>query len=419
MNLNTRLLRISRPRHLSHPNGNASLLLFASARRQRQSTISAGSNLSSRPYAHRLPKQSAAAAAAAAVAQRGASTTTTTTATTPAAKQQETRPSDPESRGPPAVAMPYDPKAPAPGPPTPQDPIPLSATLNPPASTRPPPLVLPTREPETSQMTYLFHVGKAYMQFYKTGLKAIFTNRRLLSSVAPPPLGLSSSSSAGDTWPTRAVALLRARTRHDLARLPVFAVLLLLCGEFTPLIVLVFPRLTPLTCRIPRQVEALRRGAVARREASFRALSVQRNRLRYVQEQKQMQKRDGYEGGKGKEVIVEESLAAGHIARSLGLTSHWWDTAGLDGPFARSRADQAVAFLARDDAMIRAAGGVAGVEDEEVVLACEDRGMDVRGKEVGELRKRLEAWVRGSEGADEEDSKDRVRRLLLDSELSM
>ena len=132
-----------------------------------------------------------------------------------------------------------------------------------------------------------------------------------------------------------------------------------------------------------------------------------------------MQKRDGYEGGKGKEVIVEESLAAGHIARSLGLTSHWWDTAGLDGPFARLRADQAVAFLARDDAMIRAAGGVAGVEDEEVVLACEDRGMDVRGKEVGELRKRLEAWVRGSEGADEEDSKDRVRRLLLDSELSM
>ena len=269
-------------------------------------------------------------------------------------------------------------------------------------------------------MTYHFHVGKAYMQFYKTGLKAIFTNRRLLGSVAPPPLGLSSSS-AGDTWPTRAVALLRARTRHDLARLPVFAVLLLLCGEFTPLIVLVFPRLTPLTCRIPRQVEALRRGAVARREASFRALSVQRNRLRYVQEQKQMQKRDGHEGGKGKEkeVIVEESLAAGHIARSLGLTSHWWDTAGLDGPFARSRADQAVAFLARDDAMIRAAGGVAGVEDEEVVLACEDRGMDVRGKEVGELRKRLEAWVRGSEGADEEDSKDRVRRLLLDSELSM
>ncbi|CRK26510.1 hypothetical protein BN1708_004238 [Verticillium longisporum] len=55
-----------------------------------------------------------------------------------------------------------------------------SRVLNPPASTRPAPLNLPRRDPEASTFSHLLATGKAYISFYKTGLKAVFTNRRLL-----------------------------------------------------------------------------------------------------------------------------------------------------------------------------------------------------------------------------------------------
>ncbi|KAI1505110.1 hypothetical protein F5X99DRAFT_431264 [Biscogniauxia marginata] len=284
--------------------------------------------------------------------------------------------------------------------PTPTPTQPFSVLLNPPSSTRPPPLDLPVRDPSTSYMTHLFRLGKAYMHFYKMGFKAVFANRRLLRQTP--------SSSA----PTRSQVLLRHRVRHDLSRLPVFGLVVLVCGEFTPLVVLLFPQLTPYTCRIPAQVAVIRRARRARRDASFCA-------LRHVVDN------DRQLPGHGAAVAA---AAAGHVCRSLGLTSPLWDKLGVDGPFARSRADRTVRYLARDDALIRAGGGVRALEDAEVVLACEDRGLDVRGQdedlEVGELRAKLEEWIRrtapttsgkgslarGQEGAEGED---KVRRMLL------
>ncbi|KAI1759901.1 hypothetical protein GGR53DRAFT_470840 [Hypoxylon sp. FL1150] len=249
-------------------------------------------------------------------------------------------------------------------------PLPPSATLNPPASTRPPPLDLPTRDPKSSIFRHLFRLGKAYTNFYKTGLFAILTNRRLLASstsARPKP----SSSLDTDTFPSRADTLLRDRVRHDLSRLPVFALLVLVCGEFTPLVVLLFPRLAPYTCRIPRQVDKLRRSSASRRAASFRA-------LRSGDPDEQALKR----------------LAPGHVCRSLGLTSAAWDRVGLDSPFAAAAAERAVARIAADDEMIREGGGLGAVVDEEVVLACENRGMDVRDQPVDRLRSRLQEWLR-------------------------
>ncbi|KAH8156008.1 hypothetical protein CIB48_g12241, partial [Xylaria polymorpha] len=90
----------------------------------------------------------------------------------------------------------------------------ISDPLNPPASTRPPPLDVPARDLSTNLFVYLFRVGKAYTTFYKTGLKAILTNRRL-------------SRNLPAANPTRADVLLYRRVRHDLQRLPLFAVILL------------------------------------------------------------------------------------------------------------------------------------------------------------------------------------------------
>ncbi|KAK8035718.1 hypothetical protein PG991_001791 [Apiospora marii] len=265
----------------------------------------------------------------------------------------------------------------------------ISTTLNPPASTRPPPLDLPPpREPDASAFGYYFRLGKAYMTFYKTGLRAIFTNRKLLSELnhvfqGPPGLAKQpAGASSSPIKPTRAAVLLRERTSHDLARLPIFGVLVVVFGEFTPLVVLVFPKLTPLTCRIPKQIEKLRAKMQARREAS-------RKLLRHV------------------DASALERLAPGHILV---------DKVGVDPPFARVRADRAVRRLVADDFSIRDGGGVDGLVGEEVVMACEDRGMDVTvagEQSVAELRKKLAEWIQETTTKDEAEGEAAVRRILM------
>ncbi|KAI1757633.1 hypothetical protein F4782DRAFT_479277 [Xylaria castorea] len=301
----------------------------------------------------------------------------------------------------------------------------ISDPLNPPASTRPPPLDLPVRDPSANLFTHLFRLGKAYTTFYKTGLKAVFTNRRLLRDLpdTPPPGlpspatsvrgGASAATIAGaapapdsalsrsldkSANPTRASLLLRARVRHDLARLPLFALIVLVCGEFTPLIVLLFPRVTPYTCRIPTQAAVIRRSIEARRAASIRALS-------YVDTT---------------EAAAVDKVADGHICRSLGLGSPLWDRTGFDVPWAGSRAADVVRRIVQDDTMLRNGGGVRALVDDEVVLACEERGIDTLGKDIASLRSQLQAWVAKSAPSQTGDvetalreATDKARRLLL------
>ncbi|KAK6841154.1 hypothetical protein PG987_002014 [Apiospora arundinis] len=274
----------------------------------------------------------------------------------------------------------------------------ISATLNPPASTRPPPLDLPVREPDSSVFGYYYKLGKAYTTFYKTGLKAIFTNRRLLLPRAPGPPNQPSSSSAGASpiTPSRAAVLLRERTSHDLARLPVFGALVLVFGEFTPLIVLIFPTLTPLTCRIPKQTAKLRSKAQQRREAS-------RWNLRHVA---------------ADDAAGIEKVTPGHVARSLGLGLSLRDKMGVDPPFAAARATRAVQRLVRDDFLIRDGGGVKGLVDEEVVMACEERAMDVASQEPKKLRKQLAKWIEETTAKGEAEGEVAAKRILLREGLS-
>ncbi len=138
---------------------------------------------------------------------------------------------------------------------------PLSpAAANPPYTTRPPPLHLPLAAADASTFRRLFDTGKAYLTFYKTGLKYIYINARMLYRDAPgPPAAAATapnkSRAAGvvkqkqkqqqqqqqqqeqqqavavPPRETRAYRLLAARTAHDLRRLPLFGLLLLVCGE--------------------------------------------------------------------------------------------------------------------------------------------------------------------------------------------
>ncbi|KAI0160145.1 hypothetical protein GGR57DRAFT_408324 [Xylariaceae sp. FL1272] len=242
--------------------------------------------------------------------------------------------------------------------------------LNPPDTTRPPPLNLPDRDPSKSRFSHLFAIGKAYSTFYKTGLKAVFTNRKLLRDGAIPT-HQSSAQLQAKTHPSRAFQLTSERTRHDYRRLPLFGLVVLICGEFTPLVVLAFPRITPYTCRIPKQQDVIRRSVEARRRESRRALQC-------------IDKNDD---------AAVAKVAPGHICRSLGLGSSLWDKIGLDVPYARSRAAKAIAALEIDDHLIRDGGGVKYLVDGEVVLACEKRGIHTLGLDVETLRQKLADWL--------------------------
>lgn len=276
---------------------------------------------------------------------------------------------------------------------------------NPPATTRPPPLNLPTRQPDQGTFSFYFATGKAYLTFYKTGLKHIYTNWQLVLALDPKALD------------TRSTFLLRNRQSHDIRRLAPFALFLLICGEFTPLVIAFFPALAPLTCRIPQQTAALRRKATARRNASFARLA------RVVAETKRLEdaflaaaahekKKKGLEALRKQRYVATTAPAVIlHVARAHGLISPLWDRVPdrvALALVARRAVKARVDLLTQDDFLLVAAGGAGAIRGlEELELACAMRGLlDVRGDRLAGavlpdaqefvLRQRLEGWQKST-----------------------
>ncbi|EGS22103.1 uncharacterized protein CTHT_0016190 [Thermochaetoides thermophila DSM 1495] len=270
---------------------------------------------------------------------------------------------------------------------------------NPPPTTRPAPLdIPPPPHPKPDPFTienlrYRFAIGRAYLQFYKAGLKNIWLNTRLLyssSATSDPEL-----SKLRPYPSTRADLLLRQRWRHDVRRLPLFALLLLIFEEFTPLIVLLLPKSVPLTCRIPKQVQSLLRKAESSRREARALPSVQS----YLSSHNSTSK----------------SLPVDALATILSVRSSW--TLPLRFLLA-SKVQRRLKFLSLDDALLIQAGGQGALVGEEVVLACVDRGIEVVGRDVdSELRVALGRWLaRVAEaerkGGQESGERERVRMLL-------
>ncbi|TPX18218.1 uncharacterized protein E0L32_002727 [Thyridium curvatum] len=305
----------------------------------------------------------------------------------------------------------------------PTAPVLSPAAVNPPATTRPPPLVLPERLPDTATFNHLLATGKAYLKFYKTGLKYLYVNTKLVYALRSGGAGSASSSSPTDSSPgakpgsdtatttpvllaggTRSALLLRERWAHDMRRLPVFAVMFLLCGEFTPLVVLALPHAVPYTCRIPKQVAKLQRLAEERRRASYEALGIA----------------EANSSSSDETAAAAAAAAAApptpaqqvHVSKSLNLVSPLWDRIGFaPSGLARARADKRVARLLVDDALLRQGGGAPALEADEVRLACADRGVDVLGCDEAELRAILAAWLRLAEAHDGGGEAEQARRV--------
>ncbi|KAL2194867.1 hypothetical protein P885DRAFT_41668 [Corynascus similis CBS 632.67] len=290
------------------------------------------------------------------------------------------------------------------------------SAANPPPTTRPPPLDLPSKPDPAPPIlsrpgfSHLFATGVAYLKFYKAALRqVIFTNTRLLypsssststtSSTAATEKGKQDKDYTPPPMPgTRAHLHLRLRWQHDVRRLPLFALILLVCGELTPLVVLALPRAVPLACRIPRQVEGLLRASEARR-AEGRA-----------QAQAQVGNKS-VGNGQGKGEPVEKEVPVEVMAKVLGLPVRAWTPAFV----LRSRVLRRLRFLDVDDALLIRAGGAAALVEDELRLACADRGINVLGRGEAELREALRKWLRltDADRLGEEGRERAVRRLLL------
>jgi hypothetical protein len=292
--------------------------------------------------------------------------------------------------------------------------------LNPPPTTLPPPLDLPTRG-EESYPVYLYRTGRAYGTFYKDGLKNVWHNhkdasalkKRIVADLNARKPDLASPASAGKRWSKiRDEAVQRGvvkraefqqleRNAGDIGKLPFFGVLVLLFGEWLPLIVPFIPNRVPGTCRIPKQVRGMREKSEARRKMSFR---------QGVAEPKVAQVAV-VEGGKwrmtdrGNVQDVLKGLKPAqlmHLSCVLNLHSGIWDKLGTMPPAAllRRAVCAKMQYLALDDFLMVEAGGPGGLSSEEVMVACEERGIDVLGKAEERLREELQAWVQKQEKDD-------------------
>ena len=277
---------------------------------------------------------------------------------------------------------------------TTRPPNPLSK-VNGPASTLPAPLDLPPRQPSQSYFpSYLFSLGKAYASFYKTGVKNIYTNfqssRPLQRSLDTQYRGSLAAAISANALSRSDFQLLH-RNWHDIKRVPMFGLVFLICGEFTPLVVIALSNVVPWTCRIPKQIESDRRKLEERRSISFRNLTME------------PPTRSGTEQLRRQQLI--------HISWSLGLSSRIWDWLGGQYPglptgILKGKVRRRVQYLEMDDKLIRECGGVREMEEQEVRMACVERGINVQGRSEGGVRTDLGAWLKSAEKAP-------IERLLL------
>lgn len=189
---------------------------------------------------------------------------------------------------------------------------------------------------------------------------------------------------------TRAELQFLRRSKHDWSRVPVFVLLFAIVGEWLPLIVIFFTPIVPYTCRIPRQIEKSRRQLEEMRRKSFRG-----EVDGYIPSPSKPGKQ-GEDGVRSLEDCEKGQLM--HISRSLGLHSRLWDyTKGFmpGSAMLKYRVRKHLEYLKQDDALLVRDGGVQKLDREEVMLACEQRGIDILGRREEYLKDVLERWMKG------------------------
>ncbi|KAH8688848.1 hypothetical protein BGW36DRAFT_392269 [Talaromyces proteolyticus] len=266
---------------------------------------------------------------------------------------------------------------------------PLASTLNPPSSTRPAELDLPApATPDvstTDKLKRYIAIGRAYLAFYKTGLKNVYHNYKASLPIraalglprflpTSPPNGQSSSAfldKVEKAGVSRADFQLTHRAAYDIRRMIPFSLLLIVCGEFTPLIVLMLGNaVTPATCRVPKQIEKWRRQREVRKGAAMVGLENNNSAVSPGEEMKWLANRFGDRG-------FADTASAELILRGcavFGLAKTHQRPSWLVPLVYRPRLKRWTEYLEVDDRLIRGGGGVEALSAEEVRIALDERG---------------------------------------------
>ena len=283
----------------------------------------------------------------------------------------------------------------------------LADPINAPRSTLPPPLDLPTRGTE-QKAVYWLRIGRAYGRFYKDGVKAVWNNWTAANLLKKRLGDARVEHAIRHANITRAEFQTLARSRYDVGKLPLFGLMFLVFGEWLPVLVPFIPNAVPGTCRIPKQIRGMQEKAEERRRRSFRL---------GILEPEHGQLPSGLLGGKEESTLdvegTEWSVAFNpqyrsrllrnlrsdqllHLSSTLGLHSTLWDRIQLPPPslLLRHRIANRLAYLAQDDLLLlRYRSKTQHLTQDELHLACSERGIDVLGKPDGLLRESLTWWL--------------------------
>ena len=238
--------------------------------------------------------------------------------------------------------------------------------------------------------------------------------------VSPPPKPSSGTGTGAAgafrtavhrTHLSRSNFQLICRAAYDIRRMIPFTLMLMICGEFTPLVVLaVGSAVVPATCRVPKQVAKDRAQKAARKRAALVAQHVQETgsvSLPQRSDDNYRAELDLLATQYANPAWIENSASAEEILRAcavMGLVRTHSRPTVLVSLIYRARLRRFAEYLAVDDGLISRAGGVGAMEAVEVRMAVEERGgvelvHEMEGWEAErEQRRWLDAWFERRQG---------------------
>lgn len=122
--------------------------------------------------------------------------------------------------------------------------------------------------------------------------------------------------------------------------------------------------------------------------------------------------------GRGETAPLVEKVELPILARILGVVGQGWDRIGwVPGALAKSRVDRRWEYLVKDDELLRQhEDGVRALEEDEVELACVDRGINTVDRDASEVRIALSRWLEFTGGVSVEEQIRRMEWLVTHGE---
>jgi hypothetical protein len=229
------------------------------------------------------------------------------------------------------------------------------------------------------------------LTFYKTGLKNVYHNyraslplRRELGLPVYIPVSPPRSTKFDEALPSPSTPELKLgrgrfqlvrRSARDVQRMIPFTLILIVCGEFTPLIVPIFGNaITPATCRVPGQVAKEREAGSKRKVLAQQALATSTGKAVPMtgSDAERAQLLELTTISSAQQASAQKVLQACAMFGLVKKHDRFLGTM-LAGPVYRPRLLRHLHYLNIDDRMILDAG-VDALSAEEVRIAVEERG---------------------------------------------